>query len=305
MNGKISKNALITIISCSAAFVGLMVVAAFFDLQINMALSNPESLLGQFMEYLGDSPAYLVPATAFIILYQATTKENKFYKGAKIIYGVMSFVGIAFFTNYFMGKFFFEELMYKYVYLILFSVITTLLAIKITDRIDKDIMKKLALFALILIVALAVSQIIVTIAKGMWGRLRFRNMNDLYEGFTPWYKVNFGSSGREALVVSHPHHPDDDAFKSFPSGHTASAALTMCAIALPDIFDKLKKHKIWFYIVPAVFTVLVAFSRLIVEAHFLSDVLVGGATTVGSVFFARWLILFLAQKLRAKKQGGV
>lgn len=305
MTTRISKKALITIISCSGAFVVLMIIAAFFDLQINMALSNPESMLGQFMEYLGDSPAYLAPAVAFIILYQSVTKENKFYNGAKIIFGILSFVGVAFFINFFMGKFFFEELMYKYLYLIVFTIFSTVVALFITSRIDKKLMKKLAIFAIIIIAALALSQLIVTVAKGMWGRLRFRNMNELYEGFTPWYKLNFGASGREALVVTHPHHPDEDAFKSFPSGHTAAAAISFCFVALPDIFENLKKYKIWFYIAPAIFTVLVAFSRILVEAHFLSDVLVGGAITVCSVFLVRWLILMLVQKSRAKKQGGV
>lgn len=305
MTARITKKALITIISCSAAFVALMIIAAFFDLQINMALSNPESLLGQFMEYLGESPAYLAPAVAIVILYQSITKENKFYNVTKIIFGVLSFVTVAFFINYFMGKFFFEGLRYKYVYLIVFTLITTVLVLYITSRIDKDLMKKLAVLALIIIVALALSQLIVTIAKGMWGRMRFRNMNDLYEGFTPWYKLNFGANGRESLVVTHAYHPNEDAFKSFPSGHTAAAAISLSVIVLPELFDKLKKYKIWFYIVPAVFTVLVAFSRILVEAHFLSDVLVGGAITVGSVFFAKWLILMLVRKSRAKKQGEV
>lgn len=305
MTGRISKKALIIIISSAAAFIGLMLTATFLDLKINIALSNPESLSGQFFEYLGDSPAYISPAAAFIILYQSLTKENKFYKALRLLFGGLSFVGVAFFINYFMDKFFFEELMYKYVYLIVFTVILTVMLVLITNRIDKAFIKKLAVFALLLIAVLAVSQLIITVSKGMWGRMRFRNMNTSYDGFTPWYKLNFGANGREGLVVSHEYHPDDDAFKSFPSGHTAAAAMSICLIILPDLFDKLKKYKCWFYIAPIAYTLFVGFSRIIVEAHFLSDVLVGGAITSGTVFLARWLILTLAQKMRAKKQGEV
>lgn len=304
MNTKnINKTKLIILISSGVVFIGLMILAAFMDLKINIALKNPDSLFGQSLEYLGEFPAYAAAGVAFIILFQAVTKDNKFYLALKILFGVLATVGTYVFVDYLMGKFFIKEIMYQTFYLVLFTLIATALAMLATYKIDKAIMKKLVLFAIMILAVLAISQIITTITKGMWGRMRFRNMNENYDGYTPWYKLNFGAAGREGLIVTDPYHSNKDAFKSFPSGHTSAAGLSISLILLPDIFDKLKKYKVWFYVAPIVYTLLVALSRIIVKAHFLSDVLAGFIISVGAVFFSRWIILLVDSKIKQKKAG--
>lgn len=297
----INKTKLAIIISALAAFAGLMIVAAFFDIQISKAINNPDSLFGQFIEYLGEFPAYLAPAVGLLIIFQGITKDNKFYSALKILFGVLTFVGFTVFVYYFMKKMVFAELMYRTFYLILYSIIVTALAMLGTYKVDKQLMKKLTKFAIFIIAIMALSQIIVTVFKHMWSRLRLRNMNANYDGFTPWYKLNFGSSGREHLIVTDSYHKDSDAFRSFPSGHTAAAAVTFGLIMLPDLFTKLKKHKIWFYVGPTIYVVLVGIARIIVKAHFLSDVTVGAAITIGSAFFLRWLIFKIDNKIKIKK----
>lgn len=296
-----SKKNLIILLSSIGVFAILLAIASIWDLQINIALGNADSLFGQFFEEIGEFPAYIAAAIAFVILYQATTKENKFYLGFKIIFGILSFVGIYFFINYLMGKFFREDIDYKWFYLIVFSLITTALILLATNKADKEVMKKLVIFAIFLIVVLAISQILVQIFKDLWSRLRFRNMNSNYDGFTPWWKMNFGISGREELVVSYPGHSDSDAFRSCPSGHTGAAAMSFVLIMLPNLFNKLKKYKIWFYIVPIVYTLLVAISRIVAKAHFLSDVLFGGTITIIVVFFSRWLVFKIDKAIKNKK----
>lgn len=56
---------------------------------------------------------------------------------------------------------------------------------------------------------------------------------------------------------------------SFPSGHTQTFSTSIMAIAY-----LLKKS--WFYILSLILIILVAFSRMYLGAHYLSDVLVGG-----------------------------
>ncbi|HHT83902.1 MAG: phosphatase PAP2 family protein [Christensenellales bacterium] len=302
MTKKIDKKTLIILICSAAVFIGLMILAAFMDLKINILLQNPDSLYGQSLEYLGEFPAYVAAGVAFIILFQAVTKDSKYYLALKILFGILAFVGVGVFVNYLMGKFFKEEIMYRTFYLIVFTIVATALAMLGTAKADKQVMKKLALFAVMLLAVLAISQIITTIAKKMWGRMRFRNMNQNYDGYTPWYKLNFGSKGREHLVVSDPYHSDSDAFRSFPSGHTSAAGLSIALVLLPDLFEKLKKYKVWFYVAPITYTLLVALSRIIVKAHFLSDVLAGFIIAVGSVFFSRWIILLIDNKIKQKKR---
>lgn len=302
----INKTKLIILLSSIAAFIALMIVAAFLDLKINIALRNPDSIFGQLGEYLGEFSAYAAAGVALMIIFQSITKDNKFYLALKILFGILAFVGILVFVNYLMGKFFKEEIMYKPMYLIIFSLVSTALAMLGTYKIDKKLMKRLVLLAIMLLAVLAISQIITTIAKGLWSRLRFRHMNANYDGFTPWYKLNLNTTGREHLVMPDnypPYHPAKDAFNSFPSGHTAAAGLTVSLILLPDLFDKFKKHKVWFYVCPIVYSLLVAVSRMVARAHFLSDVLVGFAIAMGSVFLVRWLILLVEEKLNQKKQS--
>lgn len=281
----------------SLTFIALMIVATFYDLQINIALQNPNSFFGQFFAYLGETPAYIAAPIAATIFFQAVTKENKFYWVLKVATALLCFAGYFVFFMYFTGKLFSENLMYETAYIIIFSAFAVPLTLLATAKVDKEIMQKLVIFAIFLLVFLGLSQGLTTLFKFFGGRLRFRNMNSNYDGFTRWYQFQFGSSGREHLAQG---EKLDDAFKSFPSGHTSAAGLSFALIMVPSLFDKLKKHAVWFYVIPAVYTIMVAISRMVAKAHFLSDVLVGGLISVLSAFFLRWLCLFVYDKIRKR-----
>ena len=67
---------------------------------------------------------------------------------------------------------------------------------------------------------------------------------------------------------------------------------------MPYLFEKYntrKWHIIW-YIIPICFTGLVGLSRIIVGAHFLSDVLVGG--TIAYIAAEIFKYLFIVRKLK-------
>lgn len=290
------KNIIIIISSCALAWIGLLIVASFLDLQINIAVQNKNSLYGQFFAEIGEIPAYVVAPIAGIIFFQAVTNENRFYVGLKVLSAVICFAGFFVFYIYLFGKFVKDDLMYKYVYMAVFSLVSVGLGLLGTMKVDKALMKKLVVFAIFILVVLAMAQILTTVMKLLWGRMRFRNMNANYDGFTPWYILNLKpDAAREALIAAGSPKVDD-AFKSFPSGHTSAAGTSFVVIMLPEMFEKLKKYKVWFYVVPAVYTALVAFSRLIVLAHFLSDVLFGYLIAVVSVFCMKALVNKLNSK---------
>ena len=72
-----------------------------------------------------------------------------------------------------------------------------------------------------------------------------------------------------------------DIYKSFPSGHTSAAAMAIVFGLVPHALGVEKKSTIsWVWIASIAFPVLVAVSRMVVGAHFLSDVTIGGLTTV-------------------------
>lgn len=303
-----SKKNVIAIAVSAIAFLGLLVVATFFDLQINIAIGNGNSIFGQFFAYLGDSIAWIAIPVCGIILYQAVLKTNKLYKILKPAFLLLSFIGFFLVTNYLFGKFS-KEIKAEIIYVLLFAALATCFAVLGTNKVDKALMEKLVIFAVFTLVCVAVSQGIVTLLKILWSRQRFRNLEGGNitggdtSGFTPWYKPTFGRHNENLFVSDSFLEEDEDAYKSFPSGHTASAAISFVIIMLPELFEKLKKQKIWFYIVPSTLTFLVALSRMVNRAHYLSDVLFGAAITITAVFLIKYLVYKIYEKIRLKKDG--
>ena len=102
--------------------------------------------------------------------------------------------------------------------------------------------------------------------KYTWGRVRFRDLSADYSEFTRLFHIN-GLTGH----------------KSFPSGHTnAGTSILLIALIVPRLTDK----KIIKHIVTClcfVYIAVLAVSRIVVSAHYASDVLCGfvvGFTTL-------------------------
>ena len=134
------------------------------------------------------------------------------------------------------------------------------------------------------------------------GRERFRatyylvenNLNHL--GFTKWYVLN-GSSSKLASI----YNVDKELYKSFPSGHTCAAAISFTLLLVPKMFNISTKSKWFYYIFPFVYTFIVAFGRIIVGAHYLSDVLFGGTITFVCTYICYFGYLFIKKKAINKK----
>lgn len=297
------KKTLIGICSACVVFVALLLVATFYDLQINIALGNANSLYGQFFRLWGEVTGWIVIPICAAILLRACDKKTKAGKVLAAVWAVVLVIGWFLTINYFMEEFTgdsYIEGMYgsPYGYLpfhsVVFALIVSALHVWGIYKVKETTIKKLVFFAVAMLIALALSQLVTTIMKNIWTRQRFRNLGvgnggTSSDGFTPWYQPGLGKN-KEAAT----YYVEDsvggmlkkDAYKSFPSGHTSAAALSIGLIMLPDIFEKLKKYKVWFYVAPIVYTVLVAISRIVNRAHYLSDVLFGGAIGALSVFAA-------------------
>ena len=308
---KISKKSWIEIGVCAAIFVAIAIVTAFFDLQINKALDNTNSLFGQYFANLGELPTYLAaPIIGAILFYQSFGKSSKqrlFFN--KICGASLTFIGYAAaLYMWFWDNFVAEELMYDIVYVIVFAAFMSLLTIAAFGAVPKDVIKKLFWFALFLGVVAIASNVISIVMKLIWARQRYRTMtignpqtpealfelypNYNYDGFTPWYMINtiikpeIRTEEYKALFegLSSP-------FQSFPSGHTAAASVSFALIIVPELFPKFKKIKWVFWTVPAVYTALVAVSRVVATAHYLSDTLFGYYIGLCVATLARWIFV--------------
>ena len=91
-------------------------------------------------------------------------------------------------------------------------------------------------------------------------------------------------------------------YTSFPSGHTCSAGIIYSLICMPYVFTKFntKKWKVFWYVVPVFYTGIVGLSRIVVGAHFLSDVLVGGTIAYLASELAKYI--FFIKKIEISKK---
>ena len=83
-----------------------------------------------------------------------------------------------------------------------------------------------------------------------------------------------------------------DEFKSFPTDHTGNAACAILLCLLPLICTKLKGKERPLFWSGVILTLLVAYSRMILGAHFLTDVTIG----MGVTFVIAYIIVHCVYK---------
>ncbi|MCD7796951.1 MAG: phosphatase PAP2 family protein [Clostridiales bacterium] len=107
--------------------------------------------------------------------------------------------------------------------------------------------------------------------KYLWGRVRFRDLlaAGSYDEFTPWYQIN-GINGN----------------KSFPSGHTAGAGMSYLLMFMPYLSKNKNKSCAVCFLMALIYTSAVAYTRLVMGAHYLSDVTAGGLISFTIVIIA-------------------
>jgi membrane-associated phospholipid phosphatase len=137
-------------------------------------------------------------------------------------------------------------------------------------------LKSLKRIGLLLILVTVFSILIVNVLKIIWARPRMRFIQGI-DDFKYWFQISGISL--------------DNELKSFPSGHTANSFIML---ALGFFITNLKQRK-YFSIFAILWGIGVALSRVVLGAHFLSDVTVGGAITL-------LLIFVLEEKLLKKRE---
>lgn len=176
-------------------------------------------------------------------------------------------------------------------------------------RVKKEDIYKLIRFAAAILIVEAAYLVVVGAVKGPIGRVRFRAMNAYgdFSYYTPWYVINGSrdltvngivSGGADSAVTV---GAATDTCRSFPSGHTYCAAMSFALTCLPDLFEKFKKTwiKVLCWVIPVAYTVTVAVCRIVVGAHYLSDVLVGGTLSFTVMMIAREVLVLNCAHFKA------
>ena len=321
--------ALWQIIVAAGVFIALMVVTAIGDndLAINRFLANDNSAYGWFFAKFGEAATYITIPLGATFIFLGISKDKK-WRILRIVALIVVIVGNFVFVNWLYKRAFYIRLydsvaanidmaslpyimqktvqlydLLRYPVLILMTCGFTVLDLLCFKWMDEETRRKMFIFGVFALITVAIAIGIVSLLKLLWARERFRVMAEMdnFEGFRRWWQpaafINTDYRTEEYMAARNAVDEglgfDGDAFKSFPSGHSVAASMIFTVILLPDIFEKLKKYRAWFYIVPAVVTAAVAISRVVNRAHYLSDVTVGAFTG----FTTACLVRRLAWKL--------
>ena len=308
-------------------FGGLLCTATFTDFQVSSFLTAKalsahtyltSDTFGVAFEALGSDPVYIGFAFAFSILFWYCYRKKSLSAAPRVIFAVIMAV-CAYIANYVMVT---DTMDYvqEHVMMIEHSNLTTpgwmllinvivacafwalgLLAVRNFTDAQIEALFKVAIATLAFLI---LSTVVLHLIKGPVGRIRYRAMNmnpdspDYgFAKFARWYEHNGQWITKEDMVAL---FGTTDALKSFPSGHTNAAGASYLMPMLNDALKiKNKGVRALMWIIPVIITGLTAVSRIIVGAHFFSDVLVGGTCAFVCMILCREVIVCKGANVKA------
>ena len=291
---KNSNIAKITAAVFAVVFIVGMVFATLYDFEISAFLTKMKEtdvditmsfpIPSLVIEIIGEWPATVLGAFCAAVILRGLLKFKK--TGTYVGAGVMAV--LIFYIMYSSCENTIEDVHFlassdrsfggnDIIIAIVATIITSLAIIAFALMMSQKTADRLFVPAIVCAAMLLCLLVGVNVLKAFWGRVRMRELFELgdFSGFTKWYVPNLLSGS-----------------KSFPSGHTANAV----ALGLvPLLYSKKQKRLMPYlpmltYILVGVWSVLVAFSRITVGAHYLSDVLMGAALAFIAVMLGHYFM---------------
>ena len=295
-----------------APFVLGIIFGSFFDLEINKALYAPGNAFGMGFAAFGPWLGY-----AFLVLlcgffHRFAIKEKNIW--LKIGFFVLSAVGLVVSVKLSADKVTSINGFNCPDWNWLWIIIVTILFVPVFflgDRYGKKTDDKAILWIMVIIAGCMIVELvpIAQILKNVMRRPRYRVLaEELFENkviFKNWWepykiydkmKADFGAT----------YASFSEQFKSFPSGHASVAALLIFGLPyLSFIEPKLKGKENSLFGIGLGFTILMAFSRMTVGAHYLSDVSFGAFLMVICCIAGNEIILkyFIKDKEKVSKEA--
>lgn len=107
-------------------------------------------------------------------------------------------------------------------------------------------------------------------------RLRFRSMTEPFNEFSLWFLPQGFTTNNE--------------YMSFPSGHSVNSAVILWITLIPTSISKLKGKELYFKVVSFIWIIMIMISRVIMGAHFASDVTVGASISIVAFYLiSKWV----------------
>lgn len=235
----------IYIIPYGIAILALL-FAAFYDYEITNTLHNSMPLIQVLFERIVLIPIQLVVAITLCMLFQIKRRNG---------YCVAAYIAILYVVRDTLHYWVDTSTTYLILVQLIVSFLLLILILWIMQKINPITLKTHLTFFVYMSIVLVVSIIITTIMKHVWGRIRYRDLQEVTQ-FCAWYKP-CGLSGNY----------------SFPSGHTTAMSAILCILQWRR--NPYAHISIWRNILVFGMIVIMMIARMAAGAHFLSDVSVG------------------------------
>ena len=270
------KTIRICLYSSLLLFIATFLVGTFCDLSINQALFSNLDTFGLTVSVIGKIPGYAMYAllSGGLIAYALRKDDYKlWYRIMFFIVGFASFITVSIIQGleFFGPNGFYWVASKGWGCFISFPVLGAFVYLGYRMfRHNEN--KNLWILFLVLIIAMTIALVGgITLIKEIFHRPRYRSVFNAGVDYYPWY-IRCGNY--KDLMKTHSLISEE--FKSFPSGHSGtSLCFALCALFLPFVDQKYKKLQLPLFIVGLLFAMLVMFCRMLVGAHYLSDVSMG------------------------------
>ncbi len=275
----------------------LFFTGTFFDEDIASAIYSPSNTIAAVITSTGVYPFFAVPVLLCGALYERAVHSGK----SKAVKAVLctACILLMVFVGFIGGGALAEKNCFGYIFPSIsrnYPVIAVLSVIFVYPlffvgyhyaKKSKDKMLVQRIFGLFVILLLAF--IAMQGLKYTFNRPRYRTAVLGYEGigFVPWYTRFEGAAQYSEL-----YGINGDEFLSFPSGHSILSISAMYILpSLSWIFPKLKDNQFLLVLTGFMFGLIIMFTRMILGAHYLSDVSAGAI--IGTLLSIVYTILQL------------
>ncbi len=235
-----------------AVFVCGMAAAGMWDLALDTALYNPTSTFAIAMECLGFLPIYL-PVLFWLDTLLLDRSLKKPLRIGALVLRTAGFLGLA---AYILHNFQKRGVTTAAAVSVVLFALLSLIPLWLCAR-SEALRKKLVFVMRWGTIYMILDNAVINVLKLIWARTRFDDMYAAgsFDAFTAWWQP-FGNGGT-----------------SFPSGHTASACSILVLVLLCDVFASLAKKRTLVWTVCWGYIAMMAYARILIGRHFLSDTL--------------------------------
>ena len=290
----------------------LFILVSFLDLNISQAIFHRDDSFGLMVSVIGTIPGYgMFAVLGGGLFVHYLNKEYKTLYRVIFLIGAIAALGLATFFSgrEFFGPNGFTNTAPEWVGYFISLPIMSGLGYFGYHLFKNSKREYLWLLILILFIALFIALVVgVTALKSIFHRPRYRAIEYYdahYLGQDP--KIFFHNwwepcKEYKTLIASYDYLIKEE-FKSFPSGHAGASSCFMMVVAfLPMLDKKYEKNTVYYFYGGFAWVLLVCFSRILVGAHFLSDVSMGMLITFVVLLITNEVVIHL-KWFKEKEQG--